>query len=73
MKFRYLHVDEDGDVSGTNDPVLANKIAGWGYPVYDAENGRRIDIDAAIQEIDADEWNADAEEEEEEEDEEDDK
>lgn len=39
--FRFILVDEDGDVTGTNNEALARAAAESAYTVIDLENGEQ--------------------------------
>lgn len=41
MKFRYYVIYEDGDVTGTNDEVVAKEATEWAM-VIDAQEGKML-------------------------------
>lgn len=67
MKYRYLIVGEEGDLSGTNNLALAQRANKSDGAAYDLVDGLSFHSGVCIPEASEDDWPEEDEEEEEEE------
>lgn len=53
MKFKYIILDSEGLLKGTNSESVAKNFSDYGYPVFDVMTGKSLDPELANDVVEA--------------------